>query len=136
MLPIVLCPWCLFQILILGVVVLPILAFLGKFCKISSPADEENGAYNHHNNCGSGHDITPFILDLYLTHFYFAKGFTNHSHNIPFWGLTVSVTYVASASSRTNSLSDFTLASKIAPIKQATKLPRPITMSAEMGYPS
>lgn len=34
MLPIVLCPWCLFQIIVLGVIVLPILAFLGKVCKI------------------------------------------------------------------------------------------------------
>lgn len=34
MLPIVLCPWCLFQILIMGVIGLPILAFLGKVCRI------------------------------------------------------------------------------------------------------
>lgn len=34
MLPIVFCPWCLVQLIVLAVVVLPILAFLGKVCKI------------------------------------------------------------------------------------------------------
>ena len=35
MLPIVLCPWCLFQIIVLGVVVLPTLWFLGRVCRIN-----------------------------------------------------------------------------------------------------
>ena len=34
MIPIVLCPWCLAQIIILSVVVIPVLWFLGKICKI------------------------------------------------------------------------------------------------------
>jgi hypothetical protein len=34
MIPVVFCPWCLIYLIVLSVVVLPILAFLGKVCKI------------------------------------------------------------------------------------------------------
>jgi hypothetical protein len=34
MLPIVLCPWCILQIIVLGAIVVPMFAFLGKVCKI------------------------------------------------------------------------------------------------------
>ena len=35
MLPVVFCPWCLFQLVVLALIVLPILWFLGRICKIS-----------------------------------------------------------------------------------------------------
>lgn len=41
MFPIVFCPWCLFQLIVLAFIVLPTLWFLGRVCKI----DWANRAY-------------------------------------------------------------------------------------------